>query len=151
MVAGRAVHPRERVGGVDVEHEGDDQPEPQQPQRHGAGQERHQELAEPLAVVVEVLGPEVHLQVPEHVEEDEAHEHDPRHGHHVLLADGRPVELDRERSLALRPGSSGRTGGSPGRGGGSHRPGTYPCLREQAEPEPLRASGGQRLAGTTRP
>ena len=75
----------------------------------GAGQDRHEELAEPLAVVVEVLGPEVHLQVADHVDEDEAHQHDPGDRHDVLLADGRPVELDGERGLALGPGA-GRGG-----------------------------------------
>ena len=51
-----------------------DQADPQEPQEHGAGQERHEELAEELAVVVEVLGAQVHLQVAEGVEEHEADE-----------------------------------------------------------------------------
>ena len=45
---------------------------------HGAGQDRHEELAQELAVVVEVLGAQVHLQVADHVDEHEAHEHDAR-------------------------------------------------------------------------
>ena len=40
------------------------------------GQDRHEQLAEELAVVVEVLGPEVHLQVADHVDEHEAHQDD---------------------------------------------------------------------------
>ena len=44
---------------------------------HGAGEERHEELAEELAVVVEVLGAQVHLEVAEHVEEHEADEGEP--------------------------------------------------------------------------
>ena len=91
---------REGVGGVDVQREGGDQPDAHEPQEHRAGQDRHEELAEELAVVVEVLGPEVHLEVADHVDEHEAHQQDAGDRHHVLLADRRAVELDGERCLA---------------------------------------------------
>ena len=86
------VHAREAVGRVDVEEEGADQPEPHQPQGDRAGQDRHEELSQELAVVVEVLGAQVHLQVPDGVGEHEPDDHQTGDRHHPLLADGGAVE-----------------------------------------------------------
>ncbi len=44
-----------------------------------------QQLPQQLAVVVERLRPEVHLQVPDHVADDEQDQHDPGHRHDDLL------------------------------------------------------------------
>ncbi len=76
-------------------------PDAKQPQRDGAGQDRHEQLAQELAVVVELGGPEVHLQVADHVGEDEAHQADAGEGHHPLLADRRLVEVDERQPTAL--------------------------------------------------
>ena len=54
---------------------------------------------------------EVHLQVADHVDDDEADADDAGDRHHVLLADGRRVEVDEER-LAL-PRRVGRAGDRP--------------------------------------
>ena len=44
-------------------------------------------LAQPLCVVIVGLGTQVHLEVAEHVDEDEAEERYTAHGHDRLLAD----------------------------------------------------------------
>ena len=44
----------------DVRDEGGDQTGPHDPEEGGAGQERHEQLAQELAVVVELLGAHVH-------------------------------------------------------------------------------------------
>ena len=106
--SGPAVHDRQRVGGVEVQDEGADQHEAQRPQGVGARQQRDEQLAEELAVDVDVVDllavvvdqPEVHLEVADHVGDDEADADDARDGHHVLLADGRRVQVEEER-LAL--------------------------------------------------
>src|SRR5690606_38300536 len=53
--AGPAVDAGQPVGGVDVEEEGQDQADPQQLQRDRAGEDRHQQVAQELAVVVDVV------------------------------------------------------------------------------------------------
>ena len=95
-----------------MEREGDDEAGPQQPEEHGAGEQGHEQLAEELAVVVEVLGAQVHLQVPDGVGEHEAHDHEARDRHDPLLADGRAVERHRPRAASRRPGMH-RLGGWP--------------------------------------
>ena len=83
--------------------EGGDEPEPHaataRPVRGTSG---HEQLAQELAVVVHVLGAQVHLEVADHVDEDEAEQHDAGDGHHPLLADRRPVELERPERPVLR-------------------------------------------------
>ena len=54
-----------------------DEADPHDPQEDGAGQDRHEELAQELAVVVEVLRAQVHLQVADGVGEHEADEQRP--------------------------------------------------------------------------
>ena len=76
-----------------------------------SGHDRHEQLAQVLAVDVEVVvadavvldDPEVHLEVADHVRDDEPDPDDPGDRHHVLLADGGGVEVEEER-LALAPG-----------------------------------------------
>ena len=71
---------------MEVEDEGADQHEPQDPQRVRAGQDRHEQLAEELAVDVDVVDhravvldqAEVHLEVADHVDEHEADADDAR-------------------------------------------------------------------------
>ena len=110
---GPLVHPGELRGADDVEEERRDQADAQDPQEHGPGSERLAEGAEPLGVLVEVRGAQVDLEVADHVEQDEAQEHDPGDGHDPLLADrgapeaqdrvpGRAGRVDRRRSLLRR-------------------------------------------------
>ena len=109
--AGPAVDDRQRVGGVEVQDEGADEHEAQDPQGVRARQERHEQLAEELAVDVDVVDllavvldePEVHLEVADHVDDDEADADDAGDRHHVLLADGRGVQVEQERLALLRP------------------------------------------------
>ena len=56
--------------------EGADQANAHDPQEHGLGEDRIQQLPQELAVVVDRLGAEEHLPVADHVEDDEADEHD---------------------------------------------------------------------------
>ena len=65
-------------------------------------------VAEPLAVHVEVLLAQVHLEVADHVGEHEAQQHDPADRHDPLLADRRAPEPHQE--VALRVAGAG-TGG----------------------------------------
>ena len=108
---GPPVHQREAGGGVDVEHEGQAQADAEQPQQPGAGQQRHEQLAQELAVVVVVLGAEVELEVPEHVGEHVGHERDAGQRHHPLLADRRAIELDRPRCRSAGVAVHGGDGG----------------------------------------
>src|SRR5690606_2259541 len=102
-LSGPPVHDRQCVGGVDVEEEGNDQADPQQPQHHVLRDDGGEEAAERLRIDVHVRDPvhvrEEHLEVPEHVGDREADDDDSGHRHHPLLADRRPVELHRERRL----------------------------------------------------
>ena len=66
------------------------------------GKKRVAELAEPLAVLVEVLGAEEQLEVADHVGEDEAQQDDPGERHDPLLADRRALEP--EQRVARRGG-----------------------------------------------
>ena len=107
-----AVHDRQRVGGMEVQGEGADQHETQQPQGHRSRQRGHEQLAQPLAVEVDVVAllalmgddPEVHLEVADHVHHDEAHADQTGDGHHVLLADCGGVQIDEERFALADPG-----------------------------------------------
>ncbi len=107
-VVGCQVHPGEAVGGVDVEHEGADQAEPQQPQKPGPGEQWHQQIPEELAVDVDVVhhlavvldDAEVQLDVAEHVVQDKPEQHDAGDRHHPLLAHRRLVEVEGKRTAA---------------------------------------------------
>jgi hypothetical protein len=91
-----------------VEHERGDEHETQAPQRVRARNDRHEQLAQELAVHVDVVDalavlvdePDEHLQVADHVRDHEPDADDASDGHHVLLADGGGVQVDEER-LAL--------------------------------------------------
>ena len=97
---GPAVDEGERVGGVEVQHERDDEDDAHRPERDRARQEGHQELAQELAVVVDLLRAEVHLEVADHVGDHVAHADQPGDRHHVLLADRGGVQVEQE-GLAL--------------------------------------------------
>ena len=99
---------REAVRRVEVQQQRADEHEPQPPQEVRPRQERHEHVAEELAVDVDVVGrsavvrdhAEVHLEVADHVHHDEPDPDEAGDRHDVLLADGGRVELDEER-LAL--------------------------------------------------
>jgi hypothetical protein len=121
---------------VEVQDQGADEHEAQAPQRIGPRQQRHQQLTQELAVDVDVVGPlavvvdqpEVHLQVADHVHDDEPDADDARDGHHVLLADGRGVQVEQERLALL--GTRRRAGDRPSsdrlRHGTNANPGAVP-------------------------
>jgi hypothetical protein len=86
---------------VDVQQHRPDEDEAHQPQRHGAREDRDEQLAEELAVVVDVLLADEHLQVADHVRDDVAEADDPGDRHDVLLADRRGVEVEQEELAPL--------------------------------------------------
>ena len=83
---------------------------------YGAGEQRHEQLAQELAVDVDVVLPvddaEVHLEVADHVHDHEADADQAGDRHHVLLADGGRVQVEEER-LALPRRSRRRAGDRP--------------------------------------
>ena len=79
--------------------EGRYQADPQEPQEDRAGQGGDGDVAQPLAVVVDLLRPQVDLEVADHVGEHEPQEHDAGDGHGPLLADRRLVQVERPRPL----------------------------------------------------
>ncbi len=96
--AGPPVHHREGVGGVDVEEEGGDEADAEDPQHHVLGHDREQEPAQTLGVEVD-LGHPAHLgqedlEVADQVGDEVTEEDDAGDGHHPLLADGGAVEVD---------------------------------------------------------
>ena len=91
-----------------MQREGGDETDAQQPQEDRAGEDRYEDLAQELAVVVELLGPEVHLEVADHMGEHEAHQSDARERHHPFLADRRLVEVDEWEPTALHLFTDGR-------------------------------------------
>src|SRR3546814_14233146 len=112
---GPPVHAGEAVGRVDVQHERHDDARAEEPAAPGAGEEGHEQLAEELAVVVERLGTEVHIQVAEGVEEHEAPDHEPGDRHHLLLADSGAAEPHRPGPPSLGSVCNGRNGRASGR------------------------------------
>ncbi len=90
---------------MDVEGEGGGQADAQNPQQVRARHEVAAEVAQRLAVGVDLFGAEIHLQVSEHVRQDVPEQHDPGDGHHPLLAHRRGIELEGPgaRSLDVLP------------------------------------------------
>ncbi len=117
---GLAVQHGQRVGGVDVQQQRADEHQAQTPQEDRAGQDRHEDVAEELAVVVDVVhelvafgdDAEVHLEVADHVPDDEADPDDPGDRHDVLLADCGRVEVADEPLLLRRRLDRGARDGS---------------------------------------
>jgi hypothetical protein len=60
--------------------------ETQDPEDACGRNDRIEQLAQEFCVLVEVLGPDVHLQVADHVEEHESHQHDAGESHDPFLA-----------------------------------------------------------------
>ena len=79
-----------------MQHDGTEQADAQDPQHDRARRERHQQLAQELAVVVDIGRPEIHLEVADHVRQHVAHQGDAAERHHVLLADRGAVEIEEE-------------------------------------------------------
>jgi len=50
------VHDRQRVGGVNVQHEGGQQADPHHPQHDTVGHDREKELSQRLTVEVDLVG-----------------------------------------------------------------------------------------------
>jgi len=71
---------------MNVQHHSTEQPCAKDPQKYRARQDGHEELAEELGVVIEVLFTEVHLQVADHVGDHKTNEEYTGDRHHVLLA-----------------------------------------------------------------
>ena len=88
----------------------------QQPRaRTCAGGSARASVAEALAVVVDLVRAQVHLEVADHVDEHEAHQHDAGDRHDPLLADRRSVELERPPpALRRRPVDERRRRGARG-------------------------------------
>ena len=109
------VEDRQAVGRVDVQQDGTEQADSQDPQHDRSRGQRHQQLTQELAVVVDVLRPEIHLEVADHVGEDVAHQGDATECHRVLLADRGAVEVEKEKLPSLPAGGCGaRDGASRG-------------------------------------
>ena len=51
-------------------------------------------------LMIDVGGTEVHLQIPDHVEQDETHHRDPADGHHIFLAHSRGIEVGKKPAAA---------------------------------------------------
>jgi hypothetical protein len=87
-----AVDDGETDGGVDVEGEGDDQADPHDPESHVRGEDRVEELAEGVPVLIDLeyaggIGGDEDLEIADHMGDDEPDEEKAGDGHHPLLAD----------------------------------------------------------------
>ena len=80
------VNAGKRIGRLDVQRECADETKTKYPKDTCGRNDRHKELAQELCVVVEILGPEIHLEVANHVEEHEPHQHDAGESHDPFLA-----------------------------------------------------------------
>ena len=88
---------------MDVSGEHADQADAEHPQQEGP---RHEVTAEPakrLGVLMDLCRALVDVEVADHVHHDEAKEADAGDGHHVLLADGGLVEVERPGKLRCPP------------------------------------------------
>ncbi len=125
------VHQGQRIGGVDVEQEGHDEPGAEDPQGDVLRDEGHEQLPEGVGIHVYVRDPvdigEEDLPVAHHVGEDEADDDDAGQRHHPFLAysgsveadrPGGPSPLDRRCHRASHYGNSKRLSGCKGRGTG---------------------------------
>ena len=108
-VVGRQVHPGQAVRGMDVESEGGDEAETEDPEEHTVGKQRDQEFSQELAVDICVVdhlavvfhNTEIELQVSGHVGQHEPEQHDAGDGHHPLLANGCLVQAQWKRPAFL--------------------------------------------------
>jgi hypothetical protein len=91
---------------MQVQDEHRNQSATQDPQHDALRCDRVQQFLQELRVVIEVSLSEVHLQVPDHVEHDEADHRESADRHHVLLAHCRRIEVQEERT----PATSGDRG-----------------------------------------
>ena len=80
------AHSGQLPGAQYVEKDGEQQPDSGYPEKGAVGQRRGADLPQPLGVVVEFFGPEIELEVAEHVPDDKTEERDPGERHHRFLA-----------------------------------------------------------------
>ena len=71
--------------------------------------------------MVDVGGTEVHLQIPEHVEQDKAHHRDPANCHYIFLAYGRGIEIGKKPAAAANCNRGTAHRDSAGGNGLGHR------------------------------
>ena len=88
---------RQAVGRVGVQDHGDQQDDPEDPQRPLMRDGGCPDFPQELGVLVEVLRPEVELEVSRHVNEHEAEQDDARARHDGLLAQRRSIEAQPPR------------------------------------------------------
>ena len=123
-----------------MEDEREDQPDPQDPEEAALRQDWHQDVAEVVAVIVEVGFALVDVQVAKHVHEHKAKQDDARHRHHGFLADRGGVEIEEPEAVA----------GPPSRGVPARLPRRMIVSAPSISPDGIAASGARISAPVAR-